>query len=109
MFHRASSGLLLLLCLLLSGCGGHDAGFPGLEQKPEIVKGSGTVVFQNVEGGCWTILADTGDAYEPVGLSDDFKKDGLRVQFTLRTLDVATICMVGSPVEVMDLHLLITP
>jgi hypothetical protein len=109
MFRRVSLCLLPLLCLLLLGCDESGTGFPALVQKPEVVKGSGTVVFSNVEGGCWTIISDTGNSYEPVGLSDSFKKDGLRVQFTLRTLDVATTCMVGVPVEVVDLQLLISP
>ena len=109
MFRRVFLCAAPLLCVLLFGCDGGGKGFPALERKSEVLKGSGTVVFSNVEGGCWTIVADTGSAYEPVGLSDDFKKDGLRIQFTLRTLDVATLCMVGMPVEVVDLQLLISP
>ena len=109
MFHRVSLCAVPLLCLLLLGCDGSDDGLPAPIQEPEVVEGIGTVVFQDVEGGCWAIVTDTGNSYEPVGLSDSFKEDGLRVQFTLRTLDVATTCMIGVPVEVVDLQLLVSP
>lgn len=109
MFRRVSLCTVPLLCLLLLGCDESDKRVPAPIQEPEVVEGIGTVVFQDVEGGCWAIMTDTGNSYEPVGLSDSFKIDGLRVQFTLRTLDVATTCMVGVPVEVVDLQLLISP
>ena len=109
MFRRVSLCAVPLLCLLLLGCDESDKGLPAPIQEPEVVEGTGTVVFRDVEGGCWAITTDTGSSYEPVGLSDSFKEDGLRVQFTLRTLDVATTCMVGVPVEVLDLQPIVSP
>ena len=109
MFRRVSLCAVPLLCLLLVGCDESDKGLPAPIWEPEVVEGIGTVEFQDVEGGCWTIVTDTGNSYEPVGLSDSFKEDGLRVQFTLRTLDAVTLCQVGAPVEVVDLQLLVSP
>jgi hypothetical protein len=109
MFRRVFLCAAPLLCVLLLGCDGSGKGFPAIERKSEVVTGSGTIVLNGVEGGCWTIVSDTGDPYEPLGLSDPFKKDGLRVRFTLRTADVATTCMVGMPAEVVDLQPLISP
>jgi len=109
MYCRVSLCAVPLLCLLLLGCDGSGREFPTLDPKPKVVEGIGTVEFRDVEGGCWAIMTDTGNSYEPVGLSDSFKEDGLRVQFTVRTLDGASICMVGVPVEVVDMQALPSP
>jgi hypothetical protein len=104
MRYRWALIFLLLVALILLGCQGKGTLIPDTEPKPEIVKGSGVIVFNDFEGGCWTIKSDNGTPYEPIGLADSFKKDGLRVEFTLKTRpDMASICMAGLPADVVEL------
>ena len=42
---------------------------------------TGTVRFQQLEGGFWGIIADDGRKFDPMGLDAKFQKDGLRVRF----------------------------
>lgn len=42
---------------------------------------TGTVRFQEMEGGFWGIVADDGRKFDPMGLDAKFQKDGLRVRF----------------------------
>ena len=73
--------------------------------EEEIVAGNGVVQFVDVEGGCWRIVGDNGIHYEPINLSDEFKKDGLAVQFEVKfRRDLATVCMVGAIVEIISIH-----
>src|SRR5262245_30808029 len=104
MRYRWALMILLLAALILLGCRESGALIPDTEPKPEIVKGTGVIVYRGVEGGCRTIKSDNGTVYEPLGLADSFKKDGLEVEFVLKTRpDIATICMVGLPADVEEL------
>jgi hypothetical protein len=42
---------------------------------------TGTVRFQEIEGGFWGIVADDGRKFDPMGLDAKFQKEGLRVRF----------------------------
>jgi len=86
-----------------SGSGsGHGSGNSG---EDDIVNGNGVVQFVDVEGGCWRIVGDNGIHYEPINLSDEFRKDGLAVQFEVKfRRDLATVCMVGVIVEIVSIH-----
>lgn len=42
---------------------------------------TGTVRFQEMEGGFWGIVADDGRKFDPMGLDAKFQKEGLRVRF----------------------------
>jgi inhibitor of cysteine peptidase len=65
------------LALLLVGC--------SQSTKPVVIADSGTVHYQNVEGGFWGILGDGGGKYDVVqGLPADMQVDGLRVHFVAR-------------------------
>jgi hypothetical protein len=101
----------VLTGLILLGCHGRDDALnPLTMQKSRTISGTGWIQFKNVEGGCWSIRDADGKSYEPLGLSEEFKKDGLAVQFTLKTLpDVSTLCMVGVPAEVVDIQALAGP
>lgn len=73
-FHGMYS-LLALVALLVASCGGSASSTTG-----PAVKTNGTVTFQNIEGGCWSIVADDGTKYQSVhGLAADLKTEGLRV------------------------------
>ena len=104
--------LLPLMTLFLAGCHGEEGGLipPATAPQSEILTGSGWIQFVGVEGGCWVIKSADGNRYEPINLSDAFRKDGLAVRYVLKTRpDVATLCMVGRPVEVIDLQPLGSP
>jgi len=63
-----------------------------------------TVRFVDIEGGCWALVANDATRYEPVGLPNEFKVDGLRVQATLRQRpDMASICMIAPLAEVLSI------
>jgi inhibitor of cysteine peptidase len=65
----------------------------------------GTVRFQEIEGGCWSIVATDSTVYEPLNLGEDFRQDGLAVSFVARPRpEMASICMVGQIVELVSIR-----
>lgn len=65
---------------------------------------SATVRFVNIEGGCWTLVASDAMRFEPVGLPDDYKIDGLQVRATLRHRpDMGSYCMIAPLAEVLSI------
>lgn len=71
-------GLVTVLVTILS------AGF-GLSffhsSDNSYVNTAGTVRFLTFEGGFFGIIGDDGERYDPLNLGDEFKVDGLRVEF----------------------------
>ena len=80
--------LLLLLAFALSfvACG-------GTAEPSTVVATRGTVMNDPVlEGGWWSIRADSGETYTPFPLPDEFRVPGLRVQASLELLkDTASV------------------
>ena len=73
-------------------------------EKSDVMSGTGTIVFNDFEGGFYGIVSDGGRRYFPDGLDEAFKVDGLRVEFEVRLLrNVMTIVMWGQPVTVVAL------
>lgn len=64
---------------------------------------TGVVRHVGVEGGCWKIDAG-GTAYEVVNLAPEWQRNGLQVTVRARRFDGGTICMVGLPVEIIDIR-----
>jgi hypothetical protein len=66
----------------------------------------GTMKFINVEGGCWYLETESGERYELGG--EDLQQlyvENLTVEVQVRLLTgVASICQVGTPVEVLTFH-----
>ena len=60
----------MLLAATLAACGGFD---------PEIGD-VGTIVFQDIEGGCWLIDTETED-YFPGNIPGNMQFAGIQVQF----------------------------
>jgi hypothetical protein len=54
-----------------------------------IASGKGTVKYATFEGGFYYIKSDKGESYDLTNDEDypSFQKDGLRVRFTVKTLD----------------------
>ena len=87
--------LILLFCFALSSCISVDTG---------IVKGTGTIVYLNFEGGFYGIIADNGEHYDPINLPSEFKKDGLRVRFKGRIRDdLKSFHMWGDIIELIEI------
>lgn len=87
-------GMLVLSLSAAGACGLTD---PALTEI-------GTVVFVDVEGGCWG-LDTTEGRVEPRNLPEEFRIDGLRVRFeAVRVLDVASICQIGPIVDLVSVR-----
>ena len=96
---------LTTLTLLVLACGEDDLVPPNLTvDDPQAFVIDGTVRLVNVERECWAIDAQDGTRYEPIGMPVGFETDGLRVRAAVKARnDVYSICMVGTPVEVLDI------
>lgn len=69
-----------------------------------LIRGTGTVVFNDFEGGFYGIVADNGRKYFAGTLAEDFRVNGLRVRFAVRLrTGVMTTVMWGQPVELVTL------
>lgn len=66
-----------------------------------IASETGTVIFLDFEGGFYGIFSDSGERYDPVNLSEEFRVDGLRVRFEVKILqDIGSIHMWGKVVSI---------
>ncbi|MGV8129385.1 MAG: protease inhibitor I42 family protein [Methanolinea sp.] len=62
---------------------------------------SGTVTYQDFEGGFYGIAGDDGKNYLPLNLESQYRVDGMRISFECEEAkDVATIQMWGIPVHI---------
>lgn len=69
-----------------------------------IVSGVGTIVYMDLEGGFYGLVAEDGTKYNPLNLADEFKQDSLRVRFRAETkTDVMTTRMWGTNVEILEM------
>jgi len=60
-----------------------------------LIHGKGTVVHLSFEGGFYGIAADDGKNYDPINMPQEFKVDGLRVQFTANLTNYLSYHMWG--------------
>lgn len=61
----------------------------------------GTVRYIQVEGGFYGIEGDDGQKYDPVNLSKEFQKDGLRIAFSFNDKkDIMSVHMWGKIIEI---------
>jgi hypothetical protein len=75
------------------------------DDKSEIRSMSGTVVYQEIEGGFFGIVAEDGKKYNPINLDESFKKDGLRVKFDANVKKgMVGIHMWGQYVEILKIE-----
>lgn len=80
-----------LIALAVLSCGGN-----------EIVKGTGTIEYLDLEGGFYGIIADDGEHYDPINLPVQFQHDGMRVRFKAEIINNQTSThMWGTIVEVV--------
>ncbi|HHP7239678.1 hypothetical protein [Longibacter sp.] len=103
----------LTLAAGLAGCSASDHApetaadsLDSVQQSDQIVTGTGTISFVDIEGGFFAIQSDDGAKYDPTGsLDEDFQTDGLRVRFSLQPKEgVMTTRMWGTPVDVQGIE-----
>ncbi len=59
---------------------------------------TGTVKWQSLEMGFWSIIDEKGNEWLPVNMPEQLKKEGRKVTVTLREVDVMNPFMWGTPV-----------
>ena len=75
-------------------------------RNPNLVTFTGTITYQQLEGGFWGIIGKEGEKYNPVNLPADFKKEGLRVRvIALPKKDMVSIRMWGTIIEIKEIAL----
>ena len=68
------------------------------------MKITGTVVFEDIEGGFWGIVGDDNVRYEPVGeLPRSVQVNKSRVEARIEPADVISFKMWGQPVYVRSI------
>lgn len=74
-------------------------------EKGEIRNMTGTIIFQEIEGGFYGIKADDGQKYNPLNLDESYRKDGLRVKFDANLKEgMVGIHMWGEYVEIVKIE-----
>ena len=89
--------LLIILMMIsvgfLSGC------------TENIIQGSGTIQFNDFEGGFYGIVGDDDNYYDPINLPLEFKEDGIRVKYSLKILEnQESIHQWGTMVEIIKIE-----
>ncbi|MDD1664615.1 MAG: protease inhibitor I42 family protein [Methanomicrobiales archaeon] len=70
---------------------------------------SGTVTYENLEGGFYGITGDDGKKFEPLNLDAKYQKDGLRVAFDATVVkDAVSTRMWGTPVNLAQVEVIPT-
>ena len=65
----------------------------------------GTILFNDLEGGFWGFLGDSGVRYEPMNLPNEFKVQGVKVRIMGRRLeDVGSLHMWGDILEIQSIE-----
>ena len=95
--------LAVIAGTLASACRGQAPTDPLESSTHAVVNAS--VEFLSLEGGCWTLEVNQRVYYLPLNLPEQFRRDGLAVQAELlRRDDYASICMVGSVVQILAIR-----
>ncbi len=94
--NRALATIGFLLTILLLGC--------TFQGGQGIIELTGTVKYVPLEGGFYGVVTDKGEKYYPLNLPDEFREDGLRINFKAKVRkDVVTIQM-WVPVEILKIE-----
>lgn len=71
----------------------------------DMIRTTGTVVYMDLEGGFYGIAGDDDVNYDPLNLGEEFREDGLEVEFTAYPVeDVASFHMWGQLVEIRSIE-----
>jgi hypothetical protein len=72
-----------------------------------LIHGKGAVKYLSFEGGFYGIVGDDGKNYDPINMPQEFKVDGLRVQFTANLTDYLSFHMWGYVVKLVSIERLL--
>ncbi len=76
-----------------------------MPQKQDIISETGTVKYIDLEGGFYGIISDSSKNYDPINLSEEFKKDDLRVSFDAKIReDRVSIHVWGTLIEIVRIE-----
>ena len=76
-----------------------------IENKSSEINGTGTVIYNPIEGGFYGIVGDNGKNYDPLNLGKEFQVDGLRVHFEgIKREDMASFHMWGTLIEIINIE-----
>ncbi len=94
--------LSLAIASGMLGCASQEEAPPAADDAVFVIEGD--VRFIDLEGGCWGLQTDSA-TYEPVGgFPGGFRQDQLAVRATVRSVDGASICMIGPLVEIVTIE-----
>lgn len=103
----ATSALAVALVgALFLSCAGPPQQGPGSRRPPESeLQFDGTVRYIDIEGGAWVIEGEDGTTYEPIGLPEEFRQEGLPVRvWAEREEDRVSIRMVGPIISIVHIE-----
>lgn len=76
-----------------------------MSDQSEIRNMKGTVVYHEIEGGFWGIIADDGRKFNPINLDENFQEENLRVKFDARVKKgMVGIHMWGEYIEILKME-----
>jgi hypothetical protein len=93
---------ICIVALLIGSLAGIIISSLAFSPNVEIIGETGEIVYIDVEGGFFAIQADDGEFYDPINLPDEYKVEGLRIQFLARTQhDMVSYHMFAKIVEIL--------
>ena len=100
------SAVVCLVAVLLVpsalGCGTGELAPSGPPlASNQVLASNATVRFVDLEGGCWALETSTG-RYEPIGLPQEFRKDGLAVYVVVHGAPQAVSICQMAPLVTLD-------
>lgn len=63
---------------------------------------SGTIIYENLEGGIWAIKGQNGAILTPINMPEQLKHKGKKVKVTIKRVDMMTMTMFGDPVKIIS-------
>ncbi len=100
-YHRY---LIIIVALIgaVIACGCIAAG--GDDTPGDRITGNGTITYIDLEGGFYGIVTDDGTNYLPIDLPEEYRIDGLQVQFVADLEEgVAGVQQWGAPVDIVSI------
>jgi len=70
------------------------------------MKIKGTVKYQELEGGFWSIIGDDGTEYAPIGMPEQLKYDGRKVSVEASHFEGMTMMMWGTAITIQSFQTL---
>lgn len=78
--------------------------FGEIIKEGDIIRGTGTVRYIDLEGGFYGIITANNGHWDPINLTSEFKVDGLRVEFKAKIRnDLGSYHMWGTIIELISI------